>query len=519
VKARARFDLSHRNVEGALMIGHCVGAALRGVEAVLVRVEVDLAPGLPQFNIVGLAGKAVHEARVRVRSALDNAGYDLLGTRRVTANLAPADLPKEGTGYDLPLALAVLEAGGVIPEGASKGRVFAGELSLSGALKPVRGALPLADAARARGLGVVVPKQNGDEAAAVPGVEVRTATTLAEVVEFLRGTRELEAGKTSEFAPAPERSAPDLADVRGQQRARRALEIAAAGGHNLLLVGPPGSGKTMLAKRLPGLLPPMSFAESIETTRIHSVAGLTRRAGLVRARPFRAPHHSASDASLVGGGGVPRPGEVSLAHNGVLFLDELPEFRRTGLEGLRQPLEDRLVTVTRVRESLTYPASFQLVAAMNPCACGRGGAECECSALSQQRYRARLSAPLLDRIDLMVEVPRVPLSSLRAGGEGESSAVVRERVVAARALQSARFASTGGRSNAEIGPSELSRLVVIDEEGRALLELVGERLRLSARVYSRMLKVSRTIADLEGDEVIGRRHVSEALMYRCLDRG
>lgn len=500
------------------MIGHCAGAALRGVEAVLVRVEVDLAPGLPLFNIVGLAGKAVHEARVRVKSALENGGYDVLNTRRATANLAPADLPKEGTGYDLPLALAALEAAGLLPEGSTRGRIFAGELSLSGALKAVRGALPLADAARARGLGVVVPAQNAQEAAAIPGLEVRAATSLAEVVEFLRGTGDLPIAEPTIFFPH-DAHGPDLADVRGQDLARRALEIAAAGQHNLLFVGPPGSGKTMLARRLPTLLPPLSLPEAIETTRIHSVAGLTRRAGLVRARPFRAPHHSASDAALVGGGSIPRPGEVSLSHNGVLFLDELPEFRRSTLEALRQPLEDRLVTVARARETVTYPASFQLVAAMNPCPCGRGGRDCQCNALELQRYRNRLSAPLLDRIDLMVEVPRVPLQALRDGAEGESSAVVRERVGQSRALQVARYDGRGLRCNAEMGARELADFAVLERSARALLESVGERLQLSARVYTRLLRVARTIADLAGEAAITRGHVSEALMYRCLDRG
>jgi magnesium chelatase family protein len=494
-----------------------MGAALRGVEAVPVRVEVDLTSGLPSFHIVGLAGSAVRESRVRVKAALENAGYDLFAGRRATANLAPADLPKEGTGYDLPLALALLEAGGVLPAGATAGRLFAGELSLGGALKAIRGALPMADAARAHRLGLVVPEGNAAEAAVVPGLEVRAARSLPEVVEFLRGAGDLARPGPQAFAAMPP-AGPDLSEVRGQERAKRALEIAAAGQHNLLLVGPPGAGKTMLARRLPTLLPPLSLDEAVETTRIHSVAGLTRGAGLVRARPFRAPHHSASDAALVGGGKGPRPGEVSLAHNGVLFLDELPEFRRSALEALRQPLEDRMVTVARARETVVFPASFQLVAAMNPCPCGMGGPECGCSAPDLQRYRARLSAPLLDRIDLMVDVPRVAVATLASAPPGESSAAVRMRVERARDVQRRRFEGRGIRSNAEMGAREIADFAQVDAEGRALLKAVGERLRLSARVYGRVLRVARTIADLGGEERVLRAHLGEALMYRCLDR-
>ncbi len=507
------------------MVSRISTAALLGIDAFPVDIEVDFArSGMPAFTMVGLPEGAVRESKERVFSALKNTGFRL-PPARITINLAPADVRKEGSAYDLPLALGLLAASGELAPDALGGCIIAGELSLTGEIKKVNGALPMALCARdQRGVRLLVPEENGPEAAVVKGAEILAVNTLGEAVRFFSGELNLDPVQADldTLWEGRENFFIDFQEVKGQDHAKRAIEIAAAGNHNLLFLGPPGSGKTMLAKRIPTVLPPLSFEEALEVTKIYSVSGkLDPQVPMLVSRPFRSPHHTISDAGLIGGGHYPRPGEVSLAHRGVLFLDELPEFKKHVLEVMRQPLEDGDVTISRAATSLSYPAAFMLVSAMNPCPCGYLGSEthpCTCTPTQIQRYRSRLSGPLLDRIDLHVEVPAVPYKDMRGNEESRNSQQMRDCIKKSRQVQWERYAGTPLMTNSDLSGKWLEKFCFLGEQEHDFLEKAVTSLGLSARAFTRILRISRTIADLSGEENIRIPHLSEAINYRSLDR-
>lgn len=507
------------------MLSKVLSSATYGINAYLVEVETHVEKQIPGFIIVGLPDNAVKESRERVIAAIKNSGIEF-PIKKITINLAPADIKKEGSAFDLPIAIGILSAVELISQSALDNTIFLGELSLDGTLRHIKGALPIAVEAKRKGIKrVILPNQSANEAAIVDGIEVYGFDNLNEVISFFNDDLQKEkttVDKTELFSIINKYHL-DFADVKGQENVKRALEVAAAGAHNIIMIGPPGSGKTMLAKRIPTILPPITFEEALETTKIHSVAGiLPKEKAILTERPFRSPHHTVSDAALVGGGSFPKPGEVSFAHHGVLFLDELPEFKKNVLEVLRQPLEDFKVTVSRSKMSLEFPANFMLAAAMNPCPCGfytDPAKECTCTSVQIQKYMAKISGPLLDRIDIHIEVPAVKYKELASKSLGEKSEAIRQRVISARQIQQKRFSGRKNIfSNADMGSKEIKEFCQIDTAGEELLKMAMTKLGLSARAYDRILKVSRTIADLENSENILSQHLSEAIQYRSLDR-
>jgi len=507
------------------MLVKAYGSAVNGIHATTITIEVDVTAGI-KFYLVGLPDNAVKESEQRIRAALQNNGYRIPG-KKIIINMAPADIRKEGSSYDLPLAIGILAASGQMKSNKISDYVIMGELSLDGGLHHIKGALPIAVKAREEGYkGIILPKENAREAAIVNDLEVLGVDNIKQLIDFFNGEIELEKTELdtrAEFYDALNDNIPDFSDVKGQENIKRALEIAAAGGHNVIMIGPPGSGKTMLAKRMSGILPPLTLQEALETTKIHSVSGkMSANDTLMTSRPFRSPHHTISDVALVGGGTNPQPGEISLAHNGVLFLDELPEFKRTVLEVMRQPLEDRVVTISRAKSTVDYPASFMLISSMNPCPCGyynHPEKDCSCPPGMVQKYLNKISGPLLDRIDLHVEVTPVSFSELSSKAKEESSLEIRNRVIESREIQESRYSEDDMvHANAQMSSKQLQKFCKLDKESSEMLKMAMEKLNLSARAYDRILKVSRTIADLSDSENIESQHIAEAIQYRSLDR-